>query len=508
MLRASIARAESTSWRTWARSIGGSAPDLLRERMRILVTGATGYIGGRLAVRLLEAGHEVRAMARDPRRLGALAAQGAECVGGDVLDPASLPSVLEGVTVAYYLIHSMGAGTAFAETDRMGAANFATACAMTGVSRIVYLGALGQPGASLSKHLASRQESGDVLRAGSVPVTELRAAIIVGAGSASFEIIRDLARKLPVMICPRWVRSRCEPIALEQVLEYLAGVLKEPRTIGQLLEIGGGEILRYEDMLRQTASALGKRVHIITVPVLTPRLSSYWLNIVTSVPMSVARPLVEGLRNDVVTSDARIRAWIPVTPYTFREAVDRALDEHRAGPLASRWTGASVTPESIPKSGRTMRDERTVTTSAPPAAVFAAVERIGGVNGWYYGDWLWRLRGLIDRLVGGVGMRRGRRDPTALLLGDPIDFWRVEEFVPGRLLRLRAEMKVPGAATLEFEVARGVAGVGATLTQRAVFRTAGRWGQAYWNLLRPVHALVFRGMAAGIIRIAEGAEPS
>jgi uncharacterized protein YbjT (DUF2867 family) len=291
----------------------------------ILVTGATGYIGGRLAPRLLTQGYAVRALARDPGQLGALAAAGAECVAGDVLRPESLAPALAGVAVAYYLIHSMEAGPDFAARDREAAANFAAACAAAGVGRIIYLGGLGRAGPSLSKHLASRQEVGDVLRAGPVPVTELRAAIIVGAGSASFKIVRDLARKLPVMICPRWVRSRCEPIALDQVLDYLIGALREARTIGEVLEIGGGEVLTYEDMLRQCALVLRKRIRIVVVPVLTPRLSAYWLKLVTNVPMHIALPLVEGLRNDVVTTDRRIREWIPVAPLTFREAVTRAL---------------------------------------------------------------------------------------------------------------------------------------------------------------------------------------
>jgi uncharacterized protein YbjT (DUF2867 family) len=476
--------------------------------MTILVTGATGYIGGRLTPRLLGQGRRVRAMARDPRRLGALARAGAECVRGDVLRHESLASVLHGVTDAYYFIHSMGPGTGadFAGRDREAAGNFAAASASAGVRRIIYLGGLGESGASLSKHLASRQEVGDILRGGPVPVTELRAAIIVGAGSASFEIMRDLARKLPVMVCPRWVRSRCEPIAVDQVLEYLTGVLDEPRTIGEVLEIGGDEVLTYAEMLRQCAAAFGKRVRILDVPVLTPRLSSYWLNLVTSVPMTIARPLVEGLRNDIVTTDRRIRGWIPVKPVTFRQAVDRAIAEDRVGPLASRWTGATgrFDPQSRPGPTAVLQDERVMTTEASPAALFAAVERIGGATGWYYADWLWRLRGLVDRCLAGVGMRRGRRDRVALAVGDPIDFWRVEEFVSGRLLRLRAEMKVPGAATLEFEVS-GEEGGGAraALTQRARFEPRGGWGRAYWFALRPLHALVFRGMAAGIVRAAE-----
>lgn len=473
--------------------------------MRILVTGATGYIGGRLATRLLARGHRVRAMARDSRRLGALAAAGAECVTGDVLEVQSLGPALHGVEVAYYLIHSMGVGADFAERDREAAGNFAAACAAAGVRRIIYLGGLGQSGPALSKHLASRQEVGDLLRAGPVPVTELRAAIIVGAGSASFEIIRDLARKLPVMICPRWVRSRCEPIALDQVLEYLIGVLDEPRTVGEVLEIGGGEVLTYEDMLRQCAAALGKRVRIVGVPVLTPRLSSYWLNLVTSVPIDIARPLAEGLRNDVVTTDHRIREWIVLPPVTFRQAVERALAEDQAGPLASRWTGAAgpARPESLALPGALLRDERVLRANASPAALFAAVEQLGGASGWYYANWLWRLRGILDRLVGGVGMRRGRRDPVSLALGDPVDFWRVEAFVPGQLLRLRAEMKVPGRATLEFAVGVPAEGGGAVLTQRAEFEPRGSWGRSYWAALRPLHAFVFRGLAAGIVRAAE-----
>jgi uncharacterized protein YbjT (DUF2867 family) len=473
------------------------------EPATILVTGATGYIGGRLAPRLVAQGYTVRALARDPRRLGTLAAAGVACVAGDALKPESLGPALAGVDVAYYLIHSMEAGPDFATRDREAAANFAAACATAGVQRIIYFGGLGRAGPSLSKHLASRHEVGDVLRAGPVPVTELRAAIIVGAGSASFEIIRDLARRLPVMVCPRWVRSRCEPIALDQVLAYLIGALREPRTIGEVLEIGSGEVLTYEAMLRQCALALGKRIRILVVPVLTPRLSAYWLNLVTSVPMHIAHPLVEGLRNDVVTTDQRIREWVPVAPLTFRAAVARALAEEHAGPLATRWTGAAASPSTAASGiGTVVGDEQRRAATVPAAALFATIERIGGATGWYYGDWLWRLRGLLDRLLGGVGMRRGRRDPVAIALGDPIDFWRVEDFDPGHLLRLRAEMKVPGAATLEFAV-EDQPGGGAILVQRARFQPRGAWGRVYWNVLRPLHLLVFRGMADGIVRAAE-----
>ena len=475
----------------------------LPERPTILVTGATGYIGGRLARQLLAEGYSVRAMARDPRRLAALERLGAESVSGDVLDPASLTSAMRGIDVAYYLVHSMGDGPDFEARDRQAATNFAEACRVAGVKRIIYLGGLGLEGPSLSKHLASRQETGKLLAQGTVPVTELRAAIIVGAGSASFEIVRDLANRLRVMICPRWVRSRCEPIVIHHVITYLIGVLRVPQSTGQVLEIGGGEILTYEEMLRQCAEVLGKKILIFRVPVLSPRLSSYWLNLITSVPMSVARPLVEGLRNDVVTTDHRIHDWIPLERVTFREGAAIALAEEGAGPLPSRWTGAAVRRSArSAASGLVLRDERVRASRATPELLFKAVERIGGTTGWYYGNGLWRLRGMLDRMFGGVGLRRGRRHPEEVVPGDAVDFWRVEELVPGRLLRLRAEMKVPGAAVLEFEVSPR-AGGGSELAQRASFVPNSAWGRFYWDAMRPLHAFVFRGMADGIVRAAE-----
>src|SRR5688572_19843730 len=477
----------------------------LPDRPSILVTGATGYIGGRLARQLLAEGHTVRAMARDSRRLTALERAGAECVTGDVLDAESLTSAVRGIDVAYYLVHSMGAGQDFEARDRSAAMNFAEACRVAGVKRIIYLGGLGREGPSLSSHLASRHETGKLLAQGTVPVTELRAAIIVGAGSASFEIVRDLANRLRVMVCPRWVRSRCEPIVMHHVIAYLVGVLRVPQSVGQVLEIGGGEVLTYEEMLRQCADVLGKKILIFRVPVLSPRLSSYWLNLITSVPMSVARPLVEGLRNDVVTTDRRIHDWIPLERVTFREAAAIALAEEGAGPLPSRWTSAAVrSSDADARSRPVLRDQRVRASRAPPDVLFKAVERIGGTTGWYYGNGLWRLRGMLDRMFGGVGLRRGRRDPEEIVPGDAVDFWRVEEYVPGRLLRLRAEMKVPGSAVLEFEVS-AQAGGGSKLSQRASFVPNSAWGRFYWDAMRPLHAFVFRGMADGIVRAAEGA---
>jgi uncharacterized protein YbjT (DUF2867 family) len=471
--------------------------------MKILVTGATGYIGGRLVPELLRRGHAVRVFARDPRKLDAAAWRPeVEVAAGDVARPETLPSALAGIDVAYYLVHSMGGhGVDFARRDREAAAAFGRAAAAAGVRRIVYLGGLGAPDAALSEHLRSRQETGAALREGGVPVTELRAAIIVGSGSASFEIIRDLARKLPVMICPRWVNSRCEPIAIRQVLGYLTGVLDEPRTIGGTFEIGGGDVLTYADLMRVCAEVMGRRVRILVVPVLTPALSAYWLNLVTTVPMSVARPLVEGLRNDVVTTDRRLAEWIPVERMSYREAVARALKRAaEPGRLESRWTSAQTRPVRLPNPQAELFDRREVRSEKAPERVFAAVGRIGGDQGWYYADWIWRLRGVLDRLCAGPGMRRGRNHPTDIAVGDPIDFWRVQEYVPGRLLKLRAEMKVPGAATLTFEVVPE--GSGSRLVQLAEFTPYGFLGRLYWQVLIPVHAVIFGRMARAIVDAA------
>jgi uncharacterized protein YbjT (DUF2867 family) len=470
--------------------------------VNVLVTGATGYIGARLVPRLLEKGHRVRCLARNPEKLSLSSSPGVEAVRGDVLVPETLPASLAGIDVAYYLVHSMTTGSgAFREKDRLAAANFARAAAEAGLKRIIYLGGLGHDGPLLSRHLQSRQETGDVLRQGPVPVTELRAAIIVGAGSASFEIVRDLVRRLPVMVCPRWVRSRCEPIAIGDVLAYLVGVLEEPRSVGQILEIGGGEVLSYADLMRITAVVMGRRVRILTVPVLTPRLSAYWLNLVTTVPMSLARPLVEGLRNDVVTRDGRLRAWMPRHTLPFREAVAQALAEEGTKQLESRWTGATTSAATSPWQENAFRfvDRRRVVSPLSAEALFGRVRRLGGAAGWYFADWLWNLRGAVDRLLGGVGMRRGRRDAESLSVGDAVDFWRVERFEEGRLLTLRAEMKLPGEARLSWRIEPAAASR-SVLTQEAEFHPRGLAGRLYWLSLLPIHAIIFGGMARRIAR--------
>lgn len=477
----------------------------------ILVTGSTGYVGGRLITALLERGEHVRALARRPGKLRGRAFSGhpsLEIVQGDLGDPQSVAAAVEGVCVAYYLVHSMGSarrgghGDAFADVDTRHARDFARACAAAGVARIVYLGGLGRREDALSLHLRSRQETGDALRegaGGTTPVTELRAGVIVGSGSASFEIARDLAHKLPVMVTPRWVRSRVEPIAIRNVVQYLVGALDEPRTVGETLDIGGGEVLPYADLLRICAEEQGRRVVLLPVPVLTPRLSSYWLHLVTSVDIGVARPLIEGLRNDAVCEDTRIREWIPLELLDYRTAVRLALAKGARDAATvereSRWTDAErLRTASIRDAGAApdaFRDSRTFTTELSPEETFARVCAIGGERGYGRGaDILWKLRGALDRVVGGVGLRRGRPPGDELHEGDVIDFWRVAEIEPPRRLVLVAEMRVPGEARLAFTV-EPVEGGGSILHQDASLSRTSILSGIYWRAIDPLHNWVF-----------------
>lgn len=478
----------------------------------LLVTGATGYVGGRLVPRLLSAGLRVRVLARDPARLADRPWRtGAEVLAGDVLDPATLGPALRGVTTAYYLVHSMRSGPDFAQRDLEAARAFGRAAAAAGVDRIIYLGGLGDPASDLSHHLRSRQETGQALAEAGVPVTEFRAGVIVGSGSVSFEMIRYLSERLPAMICPRWVYTRAQPIAIRDVLAYLVAALDQPASAGRVIEIGGADVLTYGEMLRGYAAVRGLRRWLVPVPFLTPRLSSYWVHWTTPIPADIARPLILGLRSEVVVRDpSPARDLFPsVHPLGYREAVRLALERLTAAAVETSWSD----PLSASRADRAavtlatreglVLERREVVARAPPEAVFRTVTGIGGARGWPVWNWAWRIRGALDRLAGGVGMRRGRRHPDDLLVGDALDFWRVEALEPGRLLRLRAEMKLPGAAWLEFQVR--AAPEGAHLTQTAVFAPKGLWGHAYWSLMYPFHAIIFGRMVRALARQAEAA---
>jgi uncharacterized protein YbjT (DUF2867 family) len=474
----------------------------------ILVTGASGYIGGRLVPKLLEQGHRVRCLARDPRKLSGRGwGDGVEVVAGDVLDRGSLGAALAGCGAAYYLVHSMAGGErGFGDRDRTAAGNFADAAAQAGLERVIYLGGLGKRTDRQSAHLGSRHEVGDILRAGAVPAIELRAAMIIGAGSLSFEMMRALVERLPVMICPRWVKTRSQPIAVRDVLTYLLGCLERPAGRSEVFDIGGPEVLTYREMMLRFAGIEGLKRYIIDVPVLTPRLSAYWVNLMTPVPAGIAFPLIEGLKSEMVCEEDRIRRLIPFEPIGFDEAVRRALNRTRQHDVQTRWTNASgrrrpmrveFNPDDFP-----IQDEQVVETNAPAEILFNQVRRVGGDVGWFYADPLWRIRGWLDRLIGGVGLRRGRRDPVKIWIGDAIDFWRVGDFDPDHRLLLHAEMKVPGDAWLEFRV-RPLDDHTSMLIQTAYFRPTPFWGRLYWKSLYPIHRFIFRGMARNIARAAE-----
>ncbi|MDJ0769628.1 MAG: SDR family oxidoreductase [Ilumatobacter sp.] len=484
--------------------------------MKVGVIGATGYVGGRLVPYLLAAGHEVRCVVRTPSRLDRVAWRSeVDVVAADVTDEESLVPAFEGLDAVFYLVHAMGLSHDFEQTDRLGAENTARAAERAGLSRLIYLGGLGDDtGKRLSEHLASRHEVGRILAAGPVPVTELRAAVIIGSGSASFEMLRHLDEVLPVMVCPRWVtRTRCQPIGISDVLHYLVAVLDAPGSVGRVLEIGGPDVLTYKDMMDAYADAAGLRRRIvIPVPLLTPRLSSHWNSLVTPLPYGLARPLVDSLINDVVVRpDHDIRTIIAHEPLTLEAAIRRALTRVQDLQVWTSWmdSNASVGPAS-PRphdpdwaGGTVLEDVQTVDTDASPEAVFAAVQGVGGERGWYVGKPLWALRGWIDKLVGGVGMRRGRRHPDELRVGDALDFFRVEAFEPPHLLRLRAEMKVPGAAWLEWRVSTDDATGRTVLRQLARFHPRGIAGRLYWWVLLPPHAVIWRQLARRLVGAAQ-----
>lgn len=486
------------------------------SNLRILVMGATGYIGGRLVPRLAAAGHQVRCMARRPEKLaGVQWAEHVEVVQGDAFEPDSLDAAMADVDVVYYLVHSIGTGGSFSDADRRAAANTAAAAERAGVARIVYLGGLVPSGEVASPHLASRAEVGQILLDGAVPAVVLQAGVIIGSGSASFEMLRYLTERLPVMVTPKWVRSRVQPIAVRDVLSYLTGVLELDPATNRRFDIAGPDILSYREMMQRYAAVAGltRRV-IIPVPVLTPWLSSHWVNVVTPVPKAIAQPLIESLRNSVVAHEHDIESLIPFDLCPFDEAVRLALARIREAAVVTRWSGAAwpgapsdPMPTDPEWSGGTIyRDERDRPVHTSTDAVWAAVEGIGGERGWYSFPLAWAVRGLLDRLAGGVGLRRGRRDPDHLVVGDAVDFWRVEAVDRGRLLRLRAEMKLPGEAWLEWEIRDGPDGP--VLHQRALFIPHGLLGDLYWWSVTPFHGVVFSSMISNLARSAADPTPA
>lgn len=484
------------------------------------VTGVTGYVGGRLVPELLAAGYRVRALARKPDRLrGRPWVDDVEAVQADAAELAEIRAALEGVDVAYYLVHSLGSGRSFESRDRRTALTFAQAAREAGVGRIVYLGGLYPEGQELSPHLASRAEVGEILLASGVPTVVLRAAVILGSGSASFEMMRYLTERLPAMTTPRWVDNRIQPIAIRDVLRYLVGAAAVPREVSRAFDIGGPEVLTYRDMMQRYAAVAGlpRRV-IVGVPVLSPRLSSLWVSLVTPVPGGLARPLVESLVHEVVCDEHDIAEWVPDPPgglVGFDHAVRLALRRVHDAAVATRWSSASVEgapSDPLPSDpdwagGSLYADERRVEVEASPAALWRVLEAVGGERGWYSWALAWRLRGLADRLAGGPGLRRGRRDPHRLLVDDAVDFWRVEAVEPGRLLRLRAEMRLPGLAWLELRIEPGGdEAATTTFAQRALFHPRGLLGHVYWWAVYPFHGVVFGGMQRNIARAAQTAE--
>lgn len=489
-------------------------------RPRALVTGATGYIGGRLVPKLLAAGFRVRVMARRPGNLADRDwyAQ-VESVRGDAADIDSLTTALRGVDIAYYLIHSLGTGPDFQTLDRTHAMNFASAARSCGVNRIVYLGGLHPQGGKLSPHLQSRKEVGEILLTGGVPTTVLRAGVIIGSGSASFEMLRYLTERLPVMVTPRWVDTRIQPISVGDVLHYLVGSATMPPEVNRGFDIGGPDVLTYRQMMAGYAKiAQLKPRHILALPLLTPSLSSHWVGLVTPVPNSIARPLVESLINEVVCKERDISAYVPDPDgglTSFQRAVELALQRVRDRRVATSWSSAASAgapsdplPSDPDWAGGTLYvDERERLVNAPAAQLWTVIESIGGEHGWYSWPLGWWVRGLLDRLVGGPGLRRGRRDPVHLRVGDALDWWRIEEIEDRHLLRLRAEMRLPGVAWLEFAI-DAVDERRSMLRQRALFHPRGLAGHLYWAVLYPFHGFIFTAMQRNIARVAQTLPPT
>jgi uncharacterized protein YbjT (DUF2867 family) len=472
----------------------------------VLLTGATGYVGGRLLPQLQAAGFRIRCLARRPAELADVTDANTEAVFADLLDPDSLSAAMLGGDIAYYLVHSMGSSDAFVEKDRQAARNFGNAAREAGVKRIVYLGALGDETSELSDHLRSRQEVGRILRESGVETIEFRASVIIGSGSLSFELVRALVERLPMMVAPRWVAVPTQPIAINDLLTYLLAAATLPAGSSRIYEIGGADQIAYGDIMREYARQRGLRRLIIPVPVLSPRLSSLWLGLVTPVYARVGRKLIDSVRSPTVVTNPAAREAFPIRPMGIKAAVAQAIAREDREVAATRWSDAVSSSGDRRdwvgvRFGNRRIESRAATVDATPAEAFAPIVQIGGDTGWYYGNWLWKVRGFIDLLVGGVGVRQGRRDAKRLRIGDAVDWWRVEEFVPNQRLLLSAEMKTPGRAWLAFDVERN--GNGTTIRQTAIFDPVGLQGLAYWYLTYPIHRLIFSRMLDSIAAVAE-----
>ena len=475
--------------------------------MKILLTGATGYIGKRLLPFLLKEGYEVVCLVRDPRRFQNEITESykVNVIKGDLLDLNTLNTIPKDIDIAYYFVHSMGSSSSsFYNLERKSAENFVTAINSTKASQIIYLSGIINNDTVLSTHLKSRLNVEEILKNSKAKTTILRAAIIIGSGSGSFEIIRDLSEKLPIMIAPKWLKTKCQPISIKNVIDYLIGVINNSESFNQVFDIGGPDILTYKEMIKGYAEVRGLKRMIISVPVLSPRLSSYWLYFVTSTNFSLARSLVDSMKNEVVCKIGGIEKIVKTNLIGYKESIERAFEMISTDRVVSSWIDSAVTGNlnqdflskvEVPKFG-CLFDHRMKKYTSDSNQVKKRIWEIGGVNGWYFWNWSWAIRGFIDKIVGGVGLRRGRRSPIELKPGDALDFWRViySNKSLGRLI-LYAEMKLPGEAWLEFEVDENKN----IFNQKATFRPNGLFGRMYWYSLLPIHKIIFNGMAKRIV---------
>jgi uncharacterized protein YbjT (DUF2867 family) len=474
----------------------------------ILITGATGYVGGKLLNHLAGSKYHLKALARFPENLLSRLPQGSiEICQGDVLEAASLERALQGVEVAFYLVHSMGAKKSFETLDRQGAINFAKACKACGVHTIIYLGGLGSSHKKpLSPHMRSRHEVGDLLAAQGVNVLEFQSSIILGAGSLSYEMMRALVEKLPVMICPKWVNCQVQPIHIDDVLNYLMEAIEKSVTGHKIIEIGGADVVSYKDFMKTYAELRGLHRTIFIVPLLTPYLSSLWLGLVTPLYKRIGRKLIESIVNDSVVMHPQGQREFSVQPKHLKQALEICIAREGTSKMDRRWYDAvSSKGPARTFQGITFRKQKgasyTTKVKAPCDKVYAAIQMLGGKNGWY-GQWLWKLRGMIDLLFGGVGFRRLRRDPVKLIVGDPVDFWRVVEMIENQKILLKAEMKLPGLAFLNFEV-KPLEDGSTLLKVEPFFLPIGFFGDLYWYAMAPFHAFIFRGLLRKVKKLSE-----